>query len=122
MRKESDPVARPSRRRFNLNVAATLLTAVPLASSGVSAQTPPATRETKAPPASPAPQTPPAAQQTPSPVAEAYMEVARARFGALTADESEKVREGIAGNVRAAERLSAFKLRNADEPDFIFSV
>ena len=118
--KSTDAAGRRSRRQFTKTVAATLLTAVPLASSVASAQTPPATRETKAPPTPP---TPADAAQTPSPIAEAYMGVARARFGArVTPEELEKIKEGIAGNVRAAERLAAFKLKNADEPDFVFSV
>ncbi len=58
----------------------------------------------------------------PSPVAEAYAEVARARFGKqVTPEEFAKIKSDIENSVRAAERLRAFKLQNADEPDFIFS-
>ncbi|HEX8118968.1 MAG TPA: hypothetical protein VF521_16945 [Pyrinomonadaceae bacterium] len=89
-----------------------------------SAQTPPATSEPKAPPQpqttpTPAPQTqgPPA----PSPLALAYFEVARQRFGErLTPEQLESVKRDLEGNVRTAERLRASKLRNSDEPDFVF--
>ncbi len=85
-----------------------------------SAQTPPAA--SKQAPAPPNPQpTPAAPQNAPSPVAEAYAEVGRLRFGEkLSADELARMKRDIEGNVRTAERLRAFKLKNADEPDFIF--
>ncbi|MGB8508320.1 MAG: hypothetical protein WCD76_07940, partial [Pyrinomonadaceae bacterium] len=64
------------------------------------------------------PQQPP----KPSPIAVAYAEVARARFGGqLTPEELERVTRDLEGNVRAAERLRTLKLKNADEPDFVFS-
>jgi hypothetical protein len=54
-------------------------------------------------------------------VAEAYAEVARARFGErLSPEQFEAVKRDLEGNVRAAERLRAFKLQNSDEPDFVF--
>lgn len=87
------------------------------------AQTPPAA--SKQAPAPPNPQPTPAAaaapQNAPSPVTEAYAEVGRLRFGEkLSADELARMKRDIEGNVRTAERLRAFKLKNADEPDFIF--
>jgi hypothetical protein len=90
--------------------------AAPLVASGrLNAQTPPATKQAPAPPN---PQPTPA---PPSPVAGAYAEVARLRFGdKLTPDELARMKRDIEGNVRTAERLRAFKLKNADEPDFIF--
>ncbi len=108
--------ARTSRRQFAQTIAAALVTA-PLVSTTLSAQTPPAA--SKQAPAPPNPQpTPPAA---PSPVAGAYAEVARLRFGdKLAPDELARLKRDIEGNVRTAERLRAFKLKNADEPDFIF--
>ena len=82
------------------------------------AQTPPATKQAPAPPN---PQPTPAPQTAPSPVAEGYAEVGRLRFGEkLSADELARMKRDIEGNVRTAERLRAFKLKNADEPDFIF--
>lgn len=109
-----------SRRRFAKSVAAALVVA-PLAGVAAS-QTPPATREAKAPPnpqptPSPSPQ-----QQPPSPLALAYLEVARLRFGEkLSEEEMSRMRRDIVGNLRAADALRAVKLKNADEPDFVFS-
>jgi hypothetical protein len=116
--------ARTSRRQFAKSIAATVLVAPLVATSTTTttgAQTPPAA--TKQAPAPPNPQpTPAAAQQnTPTPIGEAYAEVARLRFGEkLSADELARLKRDIEGNVRTAERLRAFKLKNADEPDFIF--
>ncbi len=113
-----------SRRRFTKTLAAALVAAPAVAAS---AQTSPAPREPKAPPnpqTTPPPAATPPQQQTPpkpSPTAEAYAEVARARFGKHTSDEEfARVRRDLEGNVRASERLSAAKLQNSDEPDFIF--
>lgn len=122
MKKEQRSHASPtstSRRRFARGIAAALVVAPLVASEhGGSAQTP-ATKEPKAPP-NPQPTPPPA--QKPSPVAEAYAEVARARFGSqITDEEFKRVKRDLEGNVRAAERLRAVKLQNSDEPDFIFS-
>jgi len=109
--------ARTSRRRFAKTIAAAIVSA-PLVSNTLSAQTPPATKQAPAPP-NPQP-TPPQATP-PSPVAEAYAEVARLRFGdKLTPAELARLKRDIEGNVRTAERLRAFALKNADEPDFIF--
>jgi hypothetical protein len=108
---------RPSRRRFTKTLAAAALAAPVIAAS---AQTPPAAKESKAPPK---PQsTPQQEPPKPSPVALAYAEVARARFGdQLSAEQLEAVKRGLEGNVRTADRLRAFKLKNSDEPDFVFS-
>jgi hypothetical protein len=109
---ESD-AGRASRRRFTKTLTAAFIAAPALAAS---AQTPPATSEPKAPPQPP--QGPPA----PSPLALAYFEVARQRFGAaLTPEQLEAVKRDLEGNVRTAERLRGFKLKNSDEPDFVFS-
>jgi hypothetical protein len=106
----------PSRRSFTKTLAAAAL-AVPVIAA--SAQTPPATKEPKAPP-NPQP-TPQQEPPKPSPVAIAYAEVARARFGdQLNAEQFEAVKRGLDGNVRTADRLRAFKLKNSDEPDFVF--
>jgi hypothetical protein len=105
----------PSRRRFAKTLSAALL-AAPLAASFESAraQTPPASTPTPAP--SPA-------QAKESPLVEAYMNVARAQFGdKLSAEAYAKLRRDIAGNVGVSERLSAVKLKNSDEPDFVFQV
>ena len=108
-----------SRRRFTKTVAAALV-AAPLARRAA-AQTPPATKETVAPPnpqPTPSPQQPP----PPSPLALALVEVARLRFGEkLSEEDMTRLRRDIAGNLRAADALRAVKLKNADEPDFVFS-
>ena len=83
------------------------------------AQTTPAP-EAKAPP-NPQPTPAPPQQPPPSPVAASYAAVAETRFGSqLTPEEMARVRRDLEGNVRAAERLRAHKLANADEPDFVF--
>ena len=105
-----------SRRQFTKTVAAAFVVA-PLTSSRANAQKPPATKQAPAPPN---PQPAPATQK-PSPVADAYAEVARVRFGEkLTPEELARVKRDIENNVQASERLRAFKLKNGDEPDFIF--
>jgi hypothetical protein len=109
--------ARTSRRRFAKTIAAAIVAAPLVAHATLHAQTPPATKQAPAPP-NPQPTPTPA---PPSPVAEAYAEIARLRFGEkLTPDELARMKRDIEGNVRTAERLRAFKLKNADEPDFIF--
>ncbi|HEV7376972.1 MAG TPA: hypothetical protein VGN95_19805 [Pyrinomonadaceae bacterium] len=109
---------RTSRRQFAKSVATTLI-AAPLAASLAEAQTP--TTKPKEATAPPNPQTSPAPQK-PSPLAEAYTEVARVRFGEkLTPEQLEQVKKDLDGNVRAADRLRAVKLKNGDEPDFTFS-
>jgi hypothetical protein len=116
--------SRASRRRFTKHLAAAFVAAPALAAAARS-QTPPATKEPTSPPnpqttptpAPPQPQGPP----PPSPLAEAYNEVARLRFGErLTPEQLQAVRRDLEGNVRTAERLRAFKLKNSDEPDFAF--
>ena len=107
-----------SRRQFALTIAATLV-AAPLASSLTRAQTP--GPSTGMPQPSPSP-TPSPTPQPPSPIAEAYTEVARARFGELvTPEQMLKIKEDLEGNVRVADRLHKYKLENGDEPDFVFS-
>ena len=120
MKREADRTD-ASRRRFAKTVAAALV-AAPLARRAA-AQTPPATKETVAPPnpqPTPAPQQPP--PQPPSPLALALVEVARLRFGEkLSEEDMTRLRRDVAGNLRAADALRAVKLKNADEPDFVFS-
>jgi hypothetical protein len=107
----------PSRRQFAKSVAATIV-AAPLAAQLAKAQTP----AKKEPVAPPNPQPTPTAQQKPSPLADAYTEAARVRFGEkLSAEQLEQIRKDVDGNIRTAERLRAVKLKNGDEPDFIFS-
>jgi hypothetical protein len=108
-----------SRRRFTKAMAAALVAAPALAAS---AQTPTPAPEPKAPPQ---PQPTPAQTQQgpppPSPLALAYAEVARLRFGErLTPEQLEAVKRDLEGNVRTAERLRASRLKNSDEPDFVF--
>jgi len=122
-KREHDTVgvrARTSRRRFAKTIAAAVVAAPLLAHATLNAQTPPATKQAPAPP-NPQPTPTPQAAPPPSPVAEAYAEVGRLRFGGkLTPDELARMKRDIEGNVRTAERLRAFNLKNADEPDFIF--
>jgi len=113
---EASSSSRTSRRRFTKAVATTLVGA-PLATRLAQAQTPAAKKEAAAPPN---PQSP---AQKPSPLAEAYAEVARARFGQqLTPEQFEQVKKDLESNIQTAERLRAVKLNNGDEPDFVFSV
>jgi hypothetical protein len=105
-----------SRRQFAKSVATTLV-AAPLAAARVKAQTPAKPTEPAAPPA---PQPAPSPQK-PSPLAEAYMEAASVRFGEkLKPEQFDQIRKDLEGNVRAADRLRAVKLKNGDEPDFVF--
>jgi hypothetical protein len=117
--KQKDAPRSDSRRRFAKTLAASVVAGA--AARVTAAQTPPATREPKAPPN---PQPTPAQQQQPakpSPVAVAYAEVARVRFGErMSAEQFEAVRRDLEGNVRAADALRAYKLQNSDEPDFVF--
>jgi hypothetical protein len=126
MRKEKkeSAEARDSRRRFTKTLAAAVVAAPALAAAARS-QTPPATKEPAAPPnpqttPTPSPQQPQGPPR-PTPLGEAYGEVARLRFGErLTPEQMQAVKRDLEGNVRTAERLRAFKLKNADEPDFAF--
>jgi hypothetical protein len=110
--------ARTSRRKFTKAVATTLMAAPLAASSLAQAQKPTGTKEATAPPnPQPATQT-----QPPSPLAEAYAEVVRRRFGErLTPEEFEQVKRDLQSNIQSSERLRAVKLKNEDEPDFVFS-
>ncbi len=113
--------AKQSRRRFTKILTAAVV-AAPLAAKVTEAQTRnPTTKEPTAPP-NPQP-SPSPAQNTPkpSPLAEAYAEMARVRFGErLTPEEFARVRNDLATNLLIADRLRAVKLKNADEPDFVF--
>jgi hypothetical protein len=85
------------------------------------AQTPPGgkTKEAAAPPN---PQPSPTTPQPLSPVEEAYLGVARARFGEYVSmpEQVEQIKRDLRGNVRVAGLLRAVKLDNGDEPDFTF--
>lgn len=116
-RDASSSTARTSRRRFAKAVATTLV-AAPLASRIARAQKPTGSKEPAAPPN---PQSG-AQPQKLSPTAQAYAEVVRARFGErLTEEQFEQVKKDLEANVQSAERLRAVKLKNEDEPDFVFS-
>jgi hypothetical protein len=116
-KKSSEVSQKTSRRQFAKSVATTLM-AAPLAASLVKAQN---TSKPKEPTAPPNPQQTPAPPK-PSPLAEAYAEVAHTRFGDhVTPEQFEKVKRDLESNVRTADRLRAVKLKNGDEPDFIFS-
>ena len=109
-----------SRRRFTKTLAAAAFIAAPALAA--SAQTPTPASEPKAPPQpQPTPAQQPQGPPAPSPLALAYFEVARQRFGErLTPEQLEAVKRDLEGNVRTAERLRASKLKNSDEPDYIF--
>jgi hypothetical protein len=114
--------AQTSRRQFAKSItAAALIVPLAAATMNTDAQTPSTTKQAPAPPNPQPTPAAPAPQNAPSPLAEAYAEVGRLRFGEkLSADELARMKRDLEGNVRTAERLRAFKLRNADEPDFIF--
>jgi hypothetical protein len=120
--KNESQEARASRRRFAKTLAAAVVAAP--AALAAHAQTPPATKEPVAPPnpqPSPTPAQQPQGPAAPSPLALAYAEVARQRFGErLSPEQFEAVKRDLEGNVRTAERLRASKLKNSDEPDFVF--
>ena len=91
-----------------------------LGAAGLVAVNFPVSSTAQAPSASPA-ATPSPTPPQPSPLAEAYAEVARVRFGKHLEDgQWDRVRRDLEGNVRTAERLRESKLKNSDEPDFIF--
>ena len=118
--KHEDAPRSDSRRRFTKTLAAAVVAGT--AAQVITAQTPPAAKESKAPP-NPQPTPTPQQQQPPkpSPVAVAYAEVARVRFGErLSAEQFDAVKRDLEGNVRAADALRAYKLQNSDEPDFVF--
>jgi hypothetical protein len=114
-----DSSLKTSRRQFAKKVSAALLSA-PLAASLAQGQTPPTKPKEGVAPPNPQPSTT-TTPQKPSPLAEAYAEVARTRFGdKVTQEQMEQIKKDLEGNVRNAERLRAVKLKNEDEPDFIF--
>src|SRR5258708_897745 len=74
------------------------------------------------PQAAPPPPAPSPSPVTPTPMAEALAEVARRRYGAhFESGDSEAVLKLVAENLKAAERLQAHKLGNADEPVTVFT-
>jgi hypothetical protein len=80
----------------------------------------PGTSPAQTPSASPTPSPSPTPAQ-PSPLGEAYTEVARVRFGKhIEEGQWDRVKRDLEGNVRTADRLRESKLKNGDEPDFIF--
>ena len=80
----------------------------------------PVSSPAQTPVASPTPMPSPTPAQ-PSPLAEAYAGVARVRFGKYLEDSQwDRVKRDLEGNVRTADRLRESKLKNSDEPDFIF--
>lgn len=118
--KRPAPAAHESRRRFTKAFAAAVVAAPVVAMSDAKAQTPPgATKQSPAPP-NPQPSPTPAPQK-PSPVAEAYTEIVRLRFGdQLKPADLDAIKRDFDGYTRTTERLRAYKLKNGDEPDFIF--
>jgi hypothetical protein len=114
--KDKGASRKTSRRQFAKNVSAAILSA-PLAVSLAQAQVPAKPKEAAAPP-NPQPGPTPS---KPSPVAEAYADVARARFGdKVTPEQMEQIKKKLEGKVDTADRLRKVKLKNEDEPDFVF--
>lgn len=116
--KNKTKVEQPTRREFNrivavAGVAAGAAILIPFTDSATNAQNP-------APSPTPAPT--PAAAPIPSAVALALAEVAKARFGEyLTPEQQAKLPTSLENLAAAAGRLRAVKLKNADEPDFVFT-
>jgi hypothetical protein len=91
-----------------------------LGAAGLVAVNLPVSSPAQTPAASPTP-TPLPTPAQPSPLAEAYAEVARVRFGKhLEESQWDRVKRDLEGNVRTADRLRESKLKNSDEPDFMF--
>jgi hypothetical protein len=58
----------------------------------------------------------------PSSAARALTGVVRARYGTyITAIQLDEVQKDIESGLKTSQRLRALKLKNGDEPDFIFS-
>ncbi|MEO6391455.1 MAG: hypothetical protein ABIP75_06355 [Pyrinomonadaceae bacterium] len=104
----------PTRREFSRIVAAAgAAVLVPFTDFTTSAQNP-------SPSPTPVP-TPPVAP-VPSAAARALTEVAKARFGEyLTPEQQSKLPASMENLAASAGRLRAVKLKNADEPDFVFT-
>src|SRR5262249_50210232 len=99
--------AQPNRREFGRTLAA--LAATPLV-AGAGAGFGPAEEPAKPKPADP---------QTE--VAKALGEIAKTRYGKfLNEDQLKSVQRRIAGNVRNGAFMARFKLKNGDEPAFLF--
>ena len=74
------------------------------------------------PQAAPPTPAPSSTSVAPNPVAEALAEVARRRYGAhYDSGDAEAVLKLLTESVKAAERLQARKLGNADEPVTVFA-
>lgn len=113
---EQDPSAKTASRRQFAKSAVAALVVAPAALLGAHAQDRPVQKDLK-----PLPTPTPTPSPPPSPVADAYMPVARARFGEyISAEELDRVKRDLEGNIRSADRLRASKLKNSDEPDFVF--
>ncbi len=57
------------------------------------------------------------------PVTAALVEVVRVRYGKqLTADQLVEIKQGLERSARSSQRLRSVKLKNSDEPDFMFRV
>lgn len=69
----------------------------------------------------PVPQQP--SSPIPLPVTAALAELVRLRYGSqLREGQLDEIKQGLDRSARTSERLRAFKLKNSDEPDFIFHV
>jgi hypothetical protein len=103
------PGARPNRREFARTLAA--LAATPLV-TGAGAGFAPAEEPAKPKPADPQAE-----------VAKALGEIAKTRYGKfLNENQLKSVQRRIAGNVHIGKYMARFKLKNGDEPAFVFQV
>lgn len=113
------PQQSSSRREFVARTVAAVA-AVPVLSSLPAC----APASTEAPAPAPAPSAAPAAAppREEDPMLEPLLEIVRAKYGSrLTAAQLDEVREGIAGNLRAAKALREFEIPMHVEPSCLVS-
>jgi len=100
-----EEMAQSSRREFNKALAA--LTAAPLSRNATEAKA----QEQRGAKANPA-----------ASAAEALTEIVRLRYGKYLSEEQLKeIRRSLERSLGSADRLKQFKLKNSDEPAFVFS-
>jgi hypothetical protein len=108
-----------SRRQFAKTLAIGIATAAPLVTMAQT-PTPMPPKESPAPP-KPDTQLSPTTPK-PSSVVEAYTALAIARFGErFNEEQMKRLKQDIEGLSRRSDRLTAIKLQNGEEPDFVFA-
>jgi hypothetical protein len=102
--KPNPQASQPTRRDFARTLAT--LAAAPLAAGAGLAQDEPAKPQPPDPNAE---------------IAKALAAIARVRYGKfLTDDQLKTIQRRLANSARSADRLGKIKLKNGDEPDFVF--